>query len=552
MSDSMNNEEFTNDQMRRAERAFREGLADEAASAHIPDLNAGLAAIMGQAAAVAPSTPPTGDTPPSPIVLTNRNDPSRPASARKDSTGPASRTPRTAHRRRWVAIGASLVAIVALAFAIPLAYNGLRPDQPAVPAGTPTNTNTSTPRALSKDELKALLLTGSELPEGYTKESLTAMDQRTDTGDSEGDPTSMDQACALGTTDYAFRNYMRELREKAGPDQTIPGAFGTYSSDSSTIEEDLWTDPDQGIYTALMDMVTTCSAAPQTNDGTTVAWSIVTPTPDTNPFAGPQGPAIPELTYVTVISQSGLDSDPGMLIYYAVGHANGVTMLGFASNDESTYTGTDFYNNAYAKMSGGTVPATKAPAGPATNTDTPATAPAKSATCPQGINPPTGVTKAVCGGAPADAIPAPTGKDEIYPQSFRTPSGNIVCALNQPGKNGVDELVPNSIACDIKQYDFSVSTTVPQDRREECTLGTGLLAFSGEMMYLGDTAEKGRCVTENDTGISQNDQNFPTVDYETTIVGGKIACTSAEDGLTCWNTQTHHGFKLSRSAQLVW
>ena len=38
-----------------------------------------------------------------------------------------------------------------------------------------------------------------------------------------------------------------------------------------------------------------------------------------------------------------------------------------------------------------------------------------------------------------------------------------------------------------------------------------------------------------------------TLDYGESVKSGAFACTSADDGVRCWNQQNGHGFKVARA-----
>ncbi|MCS6711938.1 hypothetical protein JSY14_07870 [Brachybacterium sp. EF45031] len=118
-------------------------------------------------------------------------------------------------------------------------------------------------------------------------------------------------------------------------------------------------------------------------------------------------------------------------------------------------------------------------------------------------------------GAEGLASPAPEGAQEL--DLIVSPSGNIICALEQ-----------ESVRCSI------------EDRRgggepENCEDGPELT------LRLRDDEAAPAC----DEPVDATDAT--TLEYGETAVTGAIACTSAEDGMTCWDTRSATGFTLSRS-----
>jgi hypothetical protein len=149
------------------------------------------------------------------------------------------------------------------------------------------------------------------------------------------------------------------------------------------------------------------------------------------------------------------------------------------------------------------------------------------------------VSQAVCGEVPADATNEPAASVEatgVY--SFRTPSGNIFCDWigNEDDGGG-------GVSCGIEQADFTPAPE-PDDCGEDFN-------WDGYGVWIGITAEKGSC-SGGVLGNAWYGAQLPVLEYGKAIFNEQWACRSAEDGLTCWNTDTHHGFKLSRSAQLTW
>jgi hypothetical protein len=148
--------------------------------------------------------------------------------------------------------------------------------------------------------------------------------------------------------------------------------------------------------------------------------------------------------------------------------------------------------------------------------------------CPAGIELPTGVDQSVCGGAPAGAIDPPQIINTDQGFDFSTPSDNMRCGWAEDG-----------VVCSLLEYEFS------SPKPADCDLG-----WDSSVTSLGSGVEVGLCSGER-IGAWYQDE-VPVMEYGQTFFYSQIACSLARDGLTCWNTETHHGFKLSRSAQLTW
>jgi hypothetical protein len=80
-------------------------------------------------------------------------------------------------------------------------------------------------------------------------------------------------------------------------------------------------------------------------------------------------------------------------------------------------------------------------------------------------------------------------------------------------------------------------------------------------MDLGTDAVAGTCrsdVLSVETALGTGDgvdvagDPVRTVAYGDMVRQGDLVCLSGTDGATCWNAETGHGFRLSRTAQVTW
>lgn len=120
----------------------------------------------------------------------------------------------------------------------------------------------------------------------------------------------------------------------------------------------------------------------------------------------------------------------------------------------------------------------------------------------------------------ADAPSAETAGPEW---AFRSPTGNIVCAVSS-----------QSATCGIREFDYPVPT-----KPVTCNL-------AGWGQFLG-VKKIGYGEMLCSDGIPA-DPLSPVLDYGTSVQSGPFECTSSESGVRCRNTQTGHGFNLSREA----
>jgi uncharacterized protein DUF6636 len=106
------------------------------------------------------------------------------------------------------------------------------------------------------------------------------------------------------------------------------------------------------------------------------------------------------------------------------------------------------------------------------------------------------------------------------PRYFQTPSQNIGCYLDS-----------SQVRCDIRERSWS-----PPPKPASCELdwGQGIAVGDGDAEFVcaGDTALGGKA----------------TLGYGQSAQRGPFLCESAQDGLTCTNTASGHGFFLSKES----
>ncbi len=101
---------------------------------------------------------------------------------------------------------------------------------------------------------------------------------------------------------------------------------------------------------------------------------------------------------------------------------------------------------------------------------------------------------------------------------FQTPSGNIGCVIDR-----------SSVRCDIDKRDWS-----PPKAPADCNLDYG----QGIQLTAGGGADF-VCAGDTTLGAGQK------LDYGSSISAGLLRCESAQDGLTCRDTENGSGFFLS-------
>ena len=129
---------------------------------------------------------------------------------------------------------------------------------------------------------------------------------------------------------------------------------------------------------------------------------------------------------------------------------------------------------------------------------------------------------AIAGAATMFALPTGTAQADT-PQSFVSPSGNIVCGLG----TGLDGKA--NATCEIRDYSFAAP---------HCAQGGG-----NEFSVTEGQAASPRCHT---------DTNFvpgrPILQYGQSRSAGPITCVSEPSGMTCTDNNTGHFFRVSRES----
>ncbi len=131
---------------------------------------------------------------------------------------------------------------------------------------------------------------------------------------------------------------------------------------------------------------------------------------------------------------------------------------------------------------------------------------------------------------PTAAVPesADLGPDAAGFVQFRTPSGNIMCGL-------IDGTDFGAARCDIAEWTFEPP---PAGECGQLNFSAGSAEVDAEgPAYLGLCA-----------GDTVSDPTSPVLEYGRTAGMGRFGCVSAENGVTCINHATGHGFRISRAS----
>jgi hypothetical protein len=122
-------------------------------------------------------------------------------------------------------------------------------------------------------------------------------------------------------------------------------------------------------------------------------------------------------------------------------------------------------------------------------------------------------------------VPTEPAKAQSY-ESFKTPTGNIVCIMND-----------TDVECGIK------SGLNPAPPKQACTDGDPV--FNRVDLSATGTAEPLRCA--GDPGAFVEEPNAKVLACGAALIKGDTGCASFEFGIVCANGKGH-GFFLSRAA----
>ena len=149
--------------------------------------------------------------------------------------------------------------------------------------------------------------------------------------------------------------------------------------------------------------------------------------------------------------------------------------------------------------------------GPATNSNT---TPSTSSSAPAQATPsPSATTE--------EPVKYPAPADAITVDSFSSPSGNITCSFTADG-----------VSCGIKESDWA------EDGYASCS-GSQVGVLSATKDKAGQSCES--AVPGGGNALA----------YGAAATKGDFACSSTQDGISCWNTKTGQSFALARGGWMT-
>ena len=153
--------------------------------------------------------------------------------------------------------------------------------------------------------------------------------------------------------------------------------------------------------------------------------------------------------------------------------------------------------------------------------------------CDNGVVVPTGINPMVCKSMPTTAVQTmTTGGYKRYTQ-FSMPSGNVGCTKDPYG---------TGMICEIIRKDWTLpDAIVSQCAIDADTCGSPEVAIrSGVVTSIRHTDVAPWSGNVNDSSVT-----IPVLAYGQVANFSPVACLSDEDGVVCWDTTTHHGFRMS-------
>jgi len=156
-----------------------------------------------------------------------------------------------------------------------------------------------------------------------------------------------------------------------------------------------------------------------------------------------------------------------------------------------------------------------------------------------GPNLPAGVDPMVCAGLPAGAVSVTVGANPAL-AVFSMPSLNIGCAV--AGTLGAADA---PVVCEIVRYSWSLPAELVQPCGGGCTPLISLVG--GQVAVVNLPSGPAPWSQARSAGLA-----VPVLRYGQVADFSPVACLSATDGVTCWDTTTHHGFKMSSDHLVYW
>jgi len=189
-------------------------------------------------------------------------------------------------------------------------------------------------------------------------------------------------------------------------------------------------------------------------------------------------------------------------------------------------------------------------AGPIRNVRTPAGTPQDCETMPL----PAGVDRGLICGPVVSTVVFPPLRDAPSPEyaeyGFKSPTGNLFCGWDPMPDEVGDNVDCQALALDVPLPADPATDGVEMGKCDGLSVGAKgsgrFCATDARPVLTAQLTPTTPVLQYGETAVSTDNS------YSTGTSGDPIACHSAENAITCWNTLSHHGFMLSRTVAVFW
>lgn len=160
--------------------------------------------------------------------------------------------------------------------------------------------------------------------------------------------------------------------------------------------------------------------------------------------------------------------------------------------------------------------------------------------CDNDVLVPAGINPIVCQPMPAETLRLGVHTPNRDYMQFSMPSGNVGCTENPYGAG---------MMCEIINKDW----TLPPEVAPPCPASAPVCG-SPEAAIMGGVVTS---IRHTDVAPWENNRSDPSLDISVLEYGqvedfSPVACLSDEDGVVCWDTNTHHGFQMNVTRFTYW
>ena len=159
--------------------------------------------------------------------------------------------------------------------------------------------------------------------------------------------------------------------------------------------------------------------------------------------------------------------------------------------------------------------------------------------CDNGVEVPIGINPMVCNPMPATAVQTVTSGGTTPATQFSMPSGNVGCTKDPYG---------SGMICEIIRKDWTLPSSVVPTCAANASCGAPEAAIQDGVV----TAIRHSDIAPWASNMNDSSVTVPILEYGQVADFSPVACLSDQNGVTCWDTTTHHGFQMSVTWFLYW